>query len=191
MSTSPLLPIPIESAALHILIMDECAEILHLLRDVLSEDGARLTMRRELLSLAEIKRLRPSLIIMERRFDGAVAASWLLIRELRQDPVLAGTPIVLCTTDATSRISVSLQDELQMLHVHVLIKPFHLDDLRSLVRGARVRDRVARRQARPGHVQTLPGTASRSEAIHQEEIHHEPALPDHRTPLPGWTPRRS
>ena len=135
--------VPLESRLPRVLVMDDCVEIQDLLNDVLREDGVCLIQRRELLSLDEIKSLAPALIILERRFRDSIAGSWMLIHEIRRDPVLSETPIILCTTDPTPRFSLSMQWELQSLGVHVLLKPFHLEDLRGLVRGAHAGELVA------------------------------------------------
>jgi CheY-like chemotaxis protein len=109
--------------------MDESRDVLALLGEILSEEGFSLTLSRQLLNLEQIRACSPSLILMERRFGGLLAPSWDVVRRTRQDRELAQVPIVLSTTHRSSPVSAMMEKELRGRGVHVLLKPYPIDDL--------------------------------------------------------------
>jgi CheY-like chemotaxis protein len=132
---TPLISLHHSSLSPHILVMDESREVLALLHEILAEEGFSVTLSSQLLSLEQIQACSPALILMERRFDGLLAPSWDLVRQTRQNPTLARVPIVLSTTHRTSRKSRLMEQELQRRGVHVLLKPYAIDELLGTVRA--------------------------------------------------------
>ncbi|MFT4040379.1 MAG: hypothetical protein QM692_19520 [Thermomicrobiales bacterium] len=117
----------------HILIMDACAPVRDLLLDALAPAGYRLTAWHALLDIADVAALQPDLIIMERVFAGSMAASRQFLRQASQDPTLTRVPVVLSTTQSPRGCGRPATEALQDEAVHLLIKPYAIDDLLALV----------------------------------------------------------
>lgn len=111
----------------HILAGDDSPDILALLRDILEGEGYRVSMSDEMLSLAEIRRTRPDLVILDHMLDDGAGSGWELLRQIRRDPELAGLPVVVCT-GAVQRVR-DQRDELRQLGAQVVLKPFDIDHL--------------------------------------------------------------
>ena len=119
----------------NILVMDESRAVLELLHDVLAEEGYALTLSTRLLDIEQIRTCSPALILMERRFEGLLAPSWDVVRRTRQDSSLAHVPIVLSTTQRWHGVQSSLEQNLRTWGVHVLMKPYALDDLLGTIQS--------------------------------------------------------
>lgn len=113
----------------HILVMDECRDVLDVLHEILSEEGFSLTLSTQLLSLEQIRACSPALILMERRFAGHLAPAWDVVRRTRQDFQLANVPIVLGTTHRSTPTSALMEQELRGCGVHILLKPYAINVL--------------------------------------------------------------
>jgi DNA-binding response OmpR family regulator len=111
----------------HILAGDDSPDILALLRDILEGEGYRFSMSDEMLSLAEIKRTAPDLVILDHMFDDGAGSGWELLRDIRRDPELSGLPVVVCT-GAVQRVR-DQGDELRALGAQLVLKPFDIDQL--------------------------------------------------------------
>ena len=135
MMTTPPLVLHRSTSTPPILVMDESSEVLALLHEILTEEGFSLTLSRELLDLEQIRACSPALIIMERRFDGLLAPSWEVVRRTRQDCKLERIPIVLSTAHRSARMSGWLEQELRGIGVHVLLKPYAIDELLGTIRA--------------------------------------------------------
>jgi CheY-like chemotaxis protein len=132
---TPQIGVHHSTVAPHILVMDESREVLSLLHQILAEEGFSLTLSSQLLDLEQIRVCSPALILMERRFDGLLAPSWDVVRRTRQDRDLAHVPIVLSTTHRSSRMSSCLEQELRGRGVHVLLKPYDINDLLGTIQA--------------------------------------------------------
>ncbi|MFN8663359.1 MAG: hypothetical protein U0075_15830 [Thermomicrobiales bacterium] len=135
MMTTPPLVLHHPTSTPHILVMDESSEVLALLHEILAEEGFSLTLSRELLDLEQIRACSPALVIMERRFDGLLAPSWEVVRRTRQDRELEHIPIVLSTAHRSARMSGWIEQELRGIGVHILLKPYAIDELLGAVRA--------------------------------------------------------
>jgi len=133
--STPQIGLHHSTAAPHILVMDECRAVLALLHEILEEEGFSLTLSNQLLEVEQIRACSPALILMERRFDGLLAPSWDIVRRTRQDPDLAQIPIVLSTAHRSNQCSASVERELQGHGVHVLPKPYAIDDLLGTIQA--------------------------------------------------------
>ena len=126
----------------HVLIMDECVAVRDLLHDALRLEGYRVTAWHGLLDLVDVASLQPDVIIMEQWFAGSVAASRMFLRQLRQEPTLAHVPVVLSTTCLPHGQATQAARELQAAGIHLLPKPYAINDLL-----AHLQDRAAPVQA--------------------------------------------
>lgn len=115
----------------HILAGDDSPEILALLRDILEGEGYRVSIRADALTLAEIRRTGPDLVILDHMLEDGAGSGWELLRELRRDPGLSGLPVVVCT-GAIQRVREN-SDELSRLGAQVVLKPFDIEQLLAAV----------------------------------------------------------
>lgn len=115
----------------HILAGDDSPEVLALLRDILEGEGYRVSMRADPLSLAEIRRSKPDMVILDHMLDDGEGSGWELLREIRRDPDLSRLPVVVCT-GAIQRVRAQ-GEELRRLGAQVVLKPFDIDQLLAAV----------------------------------------------------------
>ena len=119
-------------ASSHVLVMDDVAEVLDLLRDVLREEGYRVSPRPTVVGLDEVKRLAPDVILLDLLFGGQHRGLDLL-RQLRQDRATADVPVVVCSAavDAVRRLAGDHVGE----GVGLVLKPFDIDELLGELRA--------------------------------------------------------
>lgn len=122
-------------AAPHILVMDESREVLALLHEILAGEGFSLTLSNQLLELEQIRACSPALILMDRRFDGLLAPAWDVVHRTSRDPDLMHVPIVLSTTYCAKPMSACFEKEILDCGVHVLLKPYAMDDLLETIQA--------------------------------------------------------
>ena len=117
----------------HILVMDDAQEIVDLLRDVLEDEGYRVSSSVYVLDLPRIKELAPDVLVLDIIFAGKnkgvafLTMAWL-------DPQLRRVPIILCTA-AVDTVE-KLAAQLERLDVQVVYKPFELDQLIDAIGAA-------------------------------------------------------
>ena len=115
----------------HILALNNEQAVLDLFRDLLTEEGYRVTTRQYAdKDLDAIVALKPDLIILDYMWpeeDGG----WSLLQMLRMDRRTAAVPIVLCT-GAKQKVE-ELDGHLREMGVRVVLKPFDLDVLLATI----------------------------------------------------------
>jgi CheY-like chemotaxis protein len=117
-----------------ILAINNDQAVLALFRDLLEDEGYRVTTQTYVdRDLAGIKAQRPDLIVLDYMW-ATEDASWSLLQMLRMDPGTAGIPIVLCT--AAVREVEALQGHLENMGVRVVLKPFNIDQLVTVIADA-------------------------------------------------------
>ncbi len=67
----------------HILAGDDSPVVLDLVRDVLEEEGYRVTTAAAALDLDEIKRIGPDLVILDHMMADGAGSGWELLREIK------------------------------------------------------------------------------------------------------------
>jgi DNA-binding response OmpR family regulator len=111
----------------HILVVNDTQEILDLFRDILEEEGHRVSLYSYAINdLAEIKQIAPDLIILD-FIIGGEDTGWQLLQKLRMDRRTMTIPVVVCT--AAIRLVQELEGHLRTKNVAVVLKPFDIDDL--------------------------------------------------------------
>ncbi|CAA9547208.1 MAG: hypothetical protein AVDCRST_MAG73-2528 [uncultured Thermomicrobiales bacterium] len=114
----------------HIVVINDTPEILALFRELLEEDGYRVTTQRLTLEMArnvsEIKELEPDLIILD-YLIGDEATGWQLLQMLKMDRATRAIPIIICT-GAVEQVR-QLHTHLLEMGVRVVLKPFDIDHL--------------------------------------------------------------
>jgi CheY-like chemotaxis protein len=115
-------------------VIDDSEEFVELLRDIF-RDRYEVAVPRAV-SLGAIAETQPDLLVVDlhtQANDGL--DGWQLVRDARADGVLASVPIVVCSADQAALMDG--HDRLDTeLGVHLVIKPFELDDLEDVVDGA-------------------------------------------------------
>jgi DNA-binding response OmpR family regulator len=82
--------------------------------------------------IGEIATAEPDLIVVDLLLGGA--SGWELVALARADERLAGVPIIVCSADVTALRERA--GELENIgNVHVLSKPFAIDEMTDLVEG--------------------------------------------------------
>jgi DNA-binding response OmpR family regulator len=125
----------------HILVINDAQEVLDVMRELLEEEGYRVSLYSHALKdLDEIRRVDPDLLILD-HIIGDEEYGWQLIQKLRLDRHLATLPVIVCT--AAVKLVRELEGHLTAKGVTVVLKPFDIDDLLAAVERA-LRDRDAR-----------------------------------------------
>ena len=118
----------------HILVVNDTQEILDLFRDILEEEGFRVSLYSYAINdLAEIKRIAPDLIILD-FIIGGEDTGWQLLQKLKMDRQTMTIPVVVCT--AAVRLVQDLEGHLRTKNVCVVLKPFDIDDLITQVNAS-------------------------------------------------------
>jgi CheY-like chemotaxis protein len=121
--------------ASRVLVVNDTQEILELFEEILGEMGLEATLMsfapRE---LAQIRDLKPDLIILDFVFGEREALGWQLLQKLRMDRSLERVPVVVCT--AALKMVSDLEGYLTEQGVVVVLKPFNVDQLEEAVRSA-------------------------------------------------------
>ena len=113
-------------------VVNDNADFLELMSAILDEDaGYEVTLfDGQRMSVAELAASRPDLVIVDLVLGGA--SGWEIVTLARAEPRLADRPIVVCSADVTSLREHA--DDLERIgNVHVLEKPFSIDEVTELV----------------------------------------------------------
>jgi CheY-like chemotaxis protein len=115
-----------------ITVVNDNPEFLDLMAAILDEDagyGVAL-VNGETATIAEVAATEPDLIIVDLLLGGA--SGWELVALARADARLAGVPVIICSADITALRD--RQAELEQIgDVHVLAKPFGIDEITGMV----------------------------------------------------------
>jgi CheY-like chemotaxis protein len=111
----------------HILAINNDQTMLALFRDLLEEEGYRVTTQAYLdHDLDDIRALEPDAIVLDYMWASDDNA-WSLLNLLRLSPDTAAIPIVLCT--GAVREVEALSAHFEELGIRVVFKPFNIDQL--------------------------------------------------------------
>jgi CheY-like chemotaxis protein len=114
----------------HIVVVDDCEELLAVVRDLLEAEAyAVTTCARATDVLRCIRDARPDVIILDVRLPGA--DDWAVIERVRADPELRPIPTIVCSaaTDQLRRREATLGEA----GLRVVEKPFNVDELLGAV----------------------------------------------------------
>jgi CheY-like chemotaxis protein len=121
----------------HILIVNDTQEILDLMRELLEEEGYRVTSSLALLDIDKIKTIAPDIIVQDLLFEGTQELGWKFLTLLRLDPVLARIPLVLCTAAVRTVTNPEMDEQLDQKGIRVVLKPFTIEDLLTTLNEVR------------------------------------------------------
>lgn len=118
----------------HILVINDTQEILDLFKDILEEEGFRVTLSSfAFQDVRDVEQIQPDLAILDLLF-GDDRQGWQLLQKLKMYRPTADIPIVVCT--AALSLVRELEGHLRAKNVFVLLKPFDIDELLDVVRVA-------------------------------------------------------
>lgn len=148
---------PTQNQTKHILVVNDDPGILELFNELLSEEGYRVTLdkfdRQTGELLQSIKQLQPDLVIMD-FIIGREESGWQLLQVVRMHRSTRTIPVIICT-GAVKQVT-ELSTHLDALGVHVVIKPFDIDVLLTII------DRVWEAQGSPTPGLDTLGTSENS-----------------------------
>jgi CheY-like chemotaxis protein len=121
----------------HILIVNDTQEILDLMRELLEEQGYRVTSSLALLDIDKVKTIAPDVIVQDLLFEGTQELGWKFLTLLRLDPVLARIPLVLCTAAVRTVTNPEMAEQLDLKGIRVVLKPFTIEDLLTTLNEVR------------------------------------------------------
>ena len=125
----------------HILVINDTQEVLEVMRDLLEDEGYRVTLHSDAIrDIERIREIAPDMVILD-HLMGDEEYGWQTIQKLRLDRDLAQLPIIVCT--AAARMVRELEGHLKAKDITVVLKPFDIDDLLNAVRAALGRDQIA------------------------------------------------
>jgi len=125
----------------HILVINDTQEVLEVMRDLLEDEGYRVTLHSDAIrDIQRIREIAPDMVILD-HLMGDEEYGWQIIQKLRLDRDLAQLPIIVCT--AAARMVRELEGHLKAKGITVVLKPFDIDDLLNAVRAALGRDQIA------------------------------------------------
>lgn len=117
----------------HILVINNSPDVMALMRDLLEEEGYRVTTQRlQENHLDVIVELGPDLIILDYMWE-YMDSGWSLLQTLRMKPETAQTPIVVCT--AAVKRAEELEPHFLTMGVSLVLKPFDIETLIEHVAG--------------------------------------------------------
>jgi CheY-like chemotaxis protein len=114
----------------HILVMNDAQEMVDLMRDLLEDEGYRVSTSLYVLDLARIKDLAPDVLVLDILFERQIKG-WEFLTMARLDPALRHMPIILCT--AAVRTVEAMAEQLAAVNVVVVYKPFPLEQLLAAI----------------------------------------------------------
>lgn len=121
-----------ETTRPRISVLNDNPEFLELMSAILDDDaGYDVTLfDGENTSIAELVQSRPDLVIVDLILGGA--SGWEIVTLTRSEPNLADVPIIICSADVTALRERSAELE-RIGNVHILEKPFSLDQITEIV----------------------------------------------------------
>ena len=118
----------------HIMVINDTPHLLELFGELLGDAGYRVTLDRftaeadEL--LAQVRAQQPDLIILD-YIIGAEAHGWQFLQMLKMSRETREMPVIVCT--AAVQVVQELQPHLDEMGVGVVLKPFDIDHLLSVI----------------------------------------------------------
>lgn len=113
----------------HILCVNDTQEVLDLLRELLEDEGYRVTTAMEMFDLDRVRELAPDVIVQDLLFEQTQDRGWKFLTLVRLDPELSRIPLILCTAAVAVIRDEAMAANLRQLGVRVVLKPFNIEDL--------------------------------------------------------------
>jgi CheY-like chemotaxis protein len=115
-----------------ITVLNDNAEFLELMSAILDDDAGYdvATFSEATTSVDDLVESRPDLVIVDLLLAGA--SGWEIVALSRADERLTDVPIIVCSADVASLRERASELE-RVGNVHVLVKPFGIDELTEIV----------------------------------------------------------
>lgn len=114
----------------HVLVINDTPEILELFRELLGDEGYRVSTDTFETAfdhkLREVRDLRPDLLILD-FIMGGESFGWQFLQMLKMDRETRDVPVIVCSA-AVEQVR-QLQNHLDQMGVSVVLKPFDIDVL--------------------------------------------------------------
>lgn len=118
----------------HIVVINDTQEILDLFRDILEDEGYRVSLYSYAFQdLGEVVELEPDLVILD-FIIGGEDHGWQMLQKMKMSRATTAIPIVVCT--AALQLAREIGGHLRSKNVTVVLKPFDIDDLLTAVASA-------------------------------------------------------
>lgn len=118
-----------------ILVIDDKSELLHLMRRVLEDEEYQVSILQDGRdAFTQVKTQLPDLLILDLKLGNISGQD--VLKQLKQDPVTAEIPVIVYTAAVLEAEEVSKlidSEPTRYQSVHVVQKPFELEDLLVLV----------------------------------------------------------
>jgi CheY-like chemotaxis protein len=128
------LPIGRAAVAPRITVVNDNAEFLALVRDILEDERYVTTTidgdRDD--ALAAILASQPDLLVIDLRMGSDELHGWDIAQDVRREPALAGLPVLVCSADLVAMRAIA-EDLAEAKLVGTLAKPFSIDDLAASI----------------------------------------------------------
>jgi DNA-binding response OmpR family regulator len=116
----------------HIVVVNDTQEILELFREILEEEGFKVSLYSYAFSdIEQIVKLQPDLVLLDFMISGE-DLGWQMLQKMKMDRRTAGVPVVVCS--AAKRLLDELDGHLESKGVGVVLKPFDIDELVEEIR---------------------------------------------------------
>ena len=115
----------------HVLVVEDAEELRALFRDVLADEGYRVSLAEAAPGLDDIVQMAPDLVVLDLLLGEDEEAAWRLLQGMRRDLRLAAVPILVCS--AATHLLQRLEPELRALGAGVVRKPFELEEFLGAV----------------------------------------------------------
>ncbi|HWV36686.1 MAG TPA: response regulator [Thermomicrobiales bacterium] len=115
----------------HILVINDTQEILELFRELLEDEGYRVTLSSfAMQEIRDVVALAPDLVILD-FIIGGEAHGWQMLQKMKMNRATATIPVIVCT--AALQLVREIEGHLRAKDVLVVLKPFDIDDLLEAV----------------------------------------------------------
>lgn len=121
-----------DGARTHILVINDTQEILDLFREILEDEGYRVSLYSSGFNdIHQIVEMDPDLVILDLMIGGE-SQGWQMLQKMKMARETATIPVVVCT--AAVSLARDLEGHLRSKNVGLVLKPFDIDDLVTEVR---------------------------------------------------------
>jgi DNA-binding response OmpR family regulator len=111
----------------HVLVVNDTKEILELFRELLEEEGFRVSLSSFTVNdIDEIVGLAPDLVILDFLMGGE-QQGWQMLQKMKMSRRTATIPVIVCTAART--LVQEIEGHLLSKNVGIVLKPFDIDDL--------------------------------------------------------------
>lgn len=111
----------------HVLVINDTKEILDLFRELLEEEGFRVSLSSFTVNdIDEMVKLAPDLVILDFLIGGE-QQGWQMLQKMKMSRRTATIPVIVCT--AARALVQEIEGHLLSKNVGIVMKPFDIDEL--------------------------------------------------------------